>query len=177
MIYIIANKYGSCSEIRNFNKIRFKASKRTSVSSSDDSDSDSSLASDIRWETYRRPAWRKEINKLDHVVTENLKNYQDHSNEAINSDPTFDKSSFNLSSGTNNPLPVVNVYLQGVNTHIETTFYGLTCLWESGATNIMIKRLHTKNYERKIRSNKVEYSTTAGVYFATHDIKVPFCMP
>ena len=26
-------------------------------------------------------------------------------------------------------------------------------------------------------SNKVEYSTAAGVYCTTHDVKVPFCMP
>ena len=25
--------------------------------------------------------------------------------------------------------------------------------------------------------NKVEYSTVAGLYFTTHDIKVPLCMP
>ena len=28
-----------------------------------------------------------------------------------------------------------------------------------------------------MRSNKVKYSTAAGVYFTTHDVKVPFCMP
>ena len=28
-----------------------------------------------------------------------------------------------------------------------------------------------------MRSNKVEYSTAAGVYCTTHDAKVPFCMP
>ena len=40
----------------------------------------------------------------------------------------------------------------------------------------MIKRRHTKHYERKMRSNKVEYSTASGVYCTTHDVKVPFCM-
>ena len=41
----------------------------------------------------------------------------------------------------------------------------------------MIKRRHTKHYERKMRSNIVEYITAAGVYCTTHDLKVPFCMP
>ena len=41
----------------------------------------------------------------------------------------------------------------------------------------MIKRRHTKHYEQKMWYNKVEYSTTAGVYCTTHDVKVPFCMP
>ena len=26
-------------------------------------------------------------------------------------------------------------------------------------------------------SNKVEYITSAGLYFMTHDVKVPFCVP
>ena len=28
-----------------------------------------------------------------------------------------------------------------------------------------------------MRSNKVEYSTAVGMYYTTHDAKVPFCMP
>ena len=40
----------------------------------------------------------------------------------------------------------------------------------------MIKRKHTKYYERQMRYNKVEYSTATGIYFTTHDVKVPFCM-
>ena len=28
-----------------------------------------------------------------------------------------------------------------------------------------------------MRSNRVEYRTAAGVYYTTHDVKVPFCMP
>ena len=41
----------------------------------------------------------------------------------------------------------------------------------------MIKRRHTNHYERKMQSNRVEYSTAAGVYCTTHGFKVPFCMP
>ena len=37
----------------------------------------------------------------------------------------------------------------------------------------MIKRLHTKLYQFKMRSNKVEYSISKGTYFMTHDTKVP----
>ena len=95
------------------------------------------------------------MNRLDHVVKDNLKNYKDQSNEAINSEPTFDTSSFNLSSGTRYPLPVVTVSLLGGKKHRATTVAVLTLLWDSGATNSMIKRQHTNNYERKIRSNKV----------------------
>ena len=64
-------------------------------------------------------------------------------------------SSFNLSSGTINPLPVVAVSLRGGNKHRATVVSGLTLFWDSGATNITIKRRHTKHYERKMRSNIV----------------------
>ena len=40
----------------------------------------------------------------------------------------------------------------------------------------MVKRQHTKHYERMIQSNRVEYCTAAGVHCTTHDAKVPFCM-
>ena len=41
----------------------------------------------------------------------------------------------------------------------------------------MIKIIHTKYYELKMRSIKVEYGTDTGLYCTTHDVKVPFCVP
>ena len=117
------------------------------------------------------------MNRLDHVVTNNLRNYKDQSNQAINSDPTFDTSSFNLSINTSNLLPVVTVFLQGGKKHRSTTVAGLECLRGIGSTNRMIKRRHTKHYERKMRCNKVEYSTADGFYCNAHYVKVPFCIP
>ena len=117
------------------------------------------------------------MNRLYQVVTDNLNNYKYHSNESINSEPTFGTSGFNLSSGTSDPLPVVTVSLRGGKKHRATTFAGLTCLWDIGDTDSMIKQRHTKHYEHKMRSNKVECSTAAGVYCTTHDVKVTFCMP
>ena len=114
------------------------------------------------------------MNRLDHLVTDNLNNYKDQSNEVINSELTFDTSDFNSSSGNSNPLPVVTVSLRGVKKHRATAVASLTCLWDSRATDSMIKRRHTKNYERNMRYNKVDYSTTAGVYCTTHDVKLPF---
>ena len=60
--------------------------------------------------------------------------------------------------------------------HRATIVAGLTCLWDSGATDSKVKEKHTKHYERKMPSNKVEYSTADGMYCTTHGIKVPFCM-
>ena len=84
MIYSIANKSGSCREIKKINKIRLKASKKYSDSSSDDLESGSSLASNSSWDIYRRNAGCQEMKRLYHVVTDNLKKYKDQSNEAIN---------------------------------------------------------------------------------------------
>ena len=104
------------------------------------------------------------MNRLYHVVTDNLNNYKYQSNESINNEQTFDTSSFNLSSSTSDPLPVVTIYLRRGKKNIATTAACLTRLWYSGVTNRMIKIRHTKNYERKMRSNKVEYSTASGMY-------------
>ena len=52
----------------------------------------------------------------------------------------------------------------------------LTCLWNIKATFLMIKRKHTKHYNIKMCSSKVEYSTYIRPYCTTHDAKVPFCM-
>ena len=98
MLYNISKKSGSCHEIKNIKKIRAKASNNSCDSSSDsfsdDLDYDSSLASDGSWYTHRQPTVRKNINKLDHVVTDNLKTTKDQLNEAINNEPNFDTDSF-----------------------------------------------------------------------------------
>ena len=82
------------------------------------------------------------MNRLDPLVIENLNNYKDQSNEAINSELIFDTSSSNLSSGNSNLLPVVTVYLQEENKHRAKNVAGLICLWGIRATYGMIKRQH-----------------------------------
>ena len=114
---------------------------------------------------------------MDHIGTNNLNTNTDQINEANNNEPTFNNNSFNLSSRTSDPLPLVTVSLQGGNKHRATTISDITCLWDSGSTNSTMKRKHTKHYELKIQSNKVGYSTADGVYCTTHDVTVPFCMP
>ena len=84
---------------------------KDTYSSSDDWGSDSSLARDSSLDKERCYDGRKEINKLDHAVTNNIKDYNYQYNDAIDNEPTFDNSSFNLSSGTRDPLPVVTVLL------------------------------------------------------------------
>ena len=59
----------------------------------------------------------------------------------------------------------------------KLNIYYLKDVWDSGDTDIMIKRLHTKPYNLKMLSNKLEYSISTGVYFTTHAVNVIFCMP
>ena len=80
MLYRIAKKSGPRREIKNIKKIRAEASKKTIVSSSEYLDSDYSLSRDSSWEKHRRPSGCKDINKLDHVVIDNLNNYNDQGN-------------------------------------------------------------------------------------------------
>ena len=70
---------------------------------------------------------------MDNVVTNNLKTNKYQINEAINNEPTFDTSNFNLSGGTSDPLPVVTVSLRGGKKRRATTVAGLTLLWDIGS--------------------------------------------
>ena len=115
------------------------------------------------------------MNRLDHILTNNIKTNKNQRNDAIKNDPKF-YNTFNLSSGNNDPLTVVTVSLQGGKKKRATTVACLTWLWDIGATDIMNKIKHTKYYEHKMRYNKVEYSTATGLYCTTHDVKVPFSM-
>ena len=80
-----------------------------------------------------------------------------------------------LSSGPNRAsLLVLTVSLIGGKKPRETIVSDLKYLWDNGATNIMIKRRHTKPYAHNIRSNKSEYSTATETYCTAHEVKVPF---
>ena len=154
MLYSIAKKSGSCCEIQKIKKIRKEASNDT-YSSSEYWESGSFLARNISWDKEIRDAGRKEINKLYHLVTNNIKDYNDQYNDAIDNEPTLDNISFNLCSDTRDPLPVVTVSLRGGKKHRATVVAGLTRLWGSGATDSMIKRRHNKLYELNMWSNIV----------------------
>ena len=84
---------------------------------------------------------------------------------------------FKLSSGTKELVPVVTVSLRGGKKQRATMFSVLTWLWDSGDTNIMIKRWHTKPYKINMHCNRVEYSTFEGQYCTTCDAKVSLGMP
>ena len=108
-------------------------------------------------------------------MTNNIKKNKNQHNEAIENEPKFDNI-FGLSNGNKYPLPVVTVSLISGKKQRAMVVAGIKCLWDSGATNSTIKRKYTEYYECRMRFNKVEYSTAAGLYFTTHNIKLPFFM-
>ena len=72
-------------------------------------------------------------------MTNNIRDYNDQYNDTIDNEPTLDNSNLNLSNDTRETLPVVTVSLRGGKKHRATVVAGLTCLWDSGATDRMIK--------------------------------------
>ena len=102
-------------------------------------------------------------------MTDKIKKNKNQHNDAIEYEPKFDNK-FSLSSGTKDPLLLITVSLRGYKKQKAK-------IRDIGDTKIVINRRHTKPYDRKMRSNNVEYSTDAGLYCTTHDVKVPFCMP
>ena len=121
MLFSIAKKFVLYLELKKIKKVRAKASKKSCNSwsnySSDESDSESSLSFDSDWDTYRRPDGRKEMNRLDHAVTDNMKTNKYQLNEDIYNELTFENSSFNSSSGARDPLLVVTITLRGGKKH------------------------------------------------------------
>ena len=79
------------------------------------------------------------MNILDHVVTSNINISKYQLNDSIENEPKFDTNSFNSSSETRDPLPVVIVTLRGGKKHRETDVSGITRLRDTGATNSIIK--------------------------------------
>ena len=67
------------------------------------------------------------MNKLDRVVTNNIKTNEYQINDAIYNDPMFDTSKFNSYNGATDRLPVVNVTFKGGKKYIASTVAGLTC--------------------------------------------------
>ena len=98
-------------------------------------------------------------------------------NDFMEHEQKFDSISELYICKTMYPLPLATVSLWWGNSYRSTIVSGMTYIWDSGATNIMIKSKHNNIYERRIRSNKVKYSTDAGLYVTAHDVKLPFWMP
>ena len=75
-----------------------------------------------------------------------MKKNKNQHNDAIEHELKFDHT-FSLYEGNKELLQVVAISLRGGKKQREMMIYGLTCLWDSGATDSMIDRKHTKHYE------------------------------
>ena len=74
-------------------------------------------------------------------------------------------------------MAVIPISLVGGKKNRATIIVGLTFLWYRESTDRMINRQHPKPYKHIILANKVEYSTSTGLYCTNHNIKVPFLIP
>ena len=70
-------------------------------------------------------------------MTDNIKTNKNQHNDAIENEPNFDHT-FNLSSRTKDPLPVVTGSLIVGKKKRAMTVAGRICVWDSGATASMI---------------------------------------
>ena len=138
MLFSMSKHSGSRRGLKKINKIKAKSSRKSSYSISyrSRSDSYSYLSSDSELYEIRKPNELNYINKLYHIVTNNLKKKDQHY-VSIEYEPHFD-SKFSLSSGTKDPPLVVTVRLLGGNKQRATIISGLTCLWDSEDIDIMI---------------------------------------
>ena len=88
MLFRIFKHFGSHCELNKIKNIRSKVSRKRSYSISGSSssvlDSDQSLSVDSDQEEKRQPTENKEINKLDHVVTDNIKKKNEHNEDLSN---------------------------------------------------------------------------------------------
>ena len=144
-------------DTKKIKKIRAKISKKNEYSSRSvsRSDSDSSLPSDRKWYEIIQPDEIKDMNKLYHVVTNNINN-KNQCDDAIKYELDFDNKLI-LFSGTNgNLMQVVTVRLIVGKKHREMIIYSLPYLWDIGATTSTVKRQYNKPYKRKMNSNKAE---------------------
>ena len=177
MLYSFSKKTGSHKDLHKIKNIyaNDRIKYKLPISDSYSNEYNSYLSSYGEWD-IEHTSGPKETNKIDHIVNINLK-YINQINEAIEHELKFDNTS-NLSRyTTKEPLPEVSGSIREGKKSKATAVYGLKWTRDIVTTDSMIKRKHTKPYEHNLHYNKVEYSTTEGPYFTTHDIEVPFWMP
>ena len=115
-----------------------------------------------------------ESKKMDHIMSNNIKNNQ--VNSVIDNEMNFDSSNSIDNNPIKDTLTIVNIGLRGGKNYIQTLNSVITCLWDSGSTSIMIKHKHINTFKSKMRNNNVMYSMADGTYKTIHDVKVPFSM-
>ena len=172
----IANKTITHQRLNNIKKIKKESYdsliSKNSIASSDLESSKSSIfyLSDLEEEN----PLRREVNKMDHVVITDISSNQ--LNDVIENELKFDSRNSLAKNTVKYPLPKVSVILRGGKDSRQNLNSGITLLWDSGATNRMIKRKNMIIYKSKLRANKFKYNTDAELYTTTHNVKVPFLM-
>ena len=96
-------------------------------------------------------------------------------NEVIDNALKFG-SNYNLAIPIRYPQSVVANILRKGNKYTNMVMAGITCLWDTIDSYIIIKRKYINYYKENINPNKLEYSTASGRHFTKHDVKVSFFM-
>ena len=104
---------------------------------------------------------------MDHVVNTNIKHNP--VNDVIDNELKFDRSNSLANNPVKDTLHIVTIMLRGRKKSRQTLSSGLTFLWDSGATKIMIKCKHINPYKSKLSDNRVKYSTD-DVPYRTKDV-------
>ena len=94
-------------------------------------------------------------NKVDDIIDKKMK---------------FD-SNYGIPTPIRDPQPLVTFNLKLREKYRKTNDAGLTYMWYSGVSNIIIKRKQKNTHKSKIIPNKLEYGTVASTYCTTHDVK------
>ena len=124
---------------------------------------------------YKEKTPNREINNLDQIVSTNIKNNQ--VNDIVKNELKFDSINSPANNTVNYPLPIVTIRLRGGKKYTQNLNSVLTFLWDSGATDRMIKFKHIDTYNSKLRDNKVKCIMDAGPYKTTNAVKITFSMP
>ena len=66
--------------------------------------------------------------------------------------------------------------LKGKKAH-EIHVAGLSCLWDGGASDSMIKKSYVRKFKDKFQHSPQIYETAAGEYTSEYQVKINFTMP
>ena len=170
------SKKSSKKEKKNLHKIVSRTRNIALDSSDSDSSSDSSSDSDSDWNVPRSP---RSINIMDKVIDDNqntkLKN-PNHINEIRFSSSNDIDTTIPLRN-KELPIPVTTVDILKGKKAREIHVAGLSCLWDGGASDSMVKKSYVRKFRDKFKHNLQVYDTAAGEYTSEYEVKINFTMP
>ena len=75
------------------------------------------------------------------------------------------------------PIPVTTVDILKGKKAREIHVAGLSCLWDGGASNNMVKISYVRKFRDKFKHNLQIYDTATGEYTSEYEVKINFTIP